>query len=315
MAHAELGRGKLLMIWAILLGISCALFVLAVFLGFWWFLTVRESQEVALRMTTDLLPNAEVDGRPQWWNLFAAPGQHVDAWFDENGETERLMVQGGLRSTVQRGAYYAAQALLPFVGLAVVFIVFSLGRFHGFSGFVYGLGMASASLLLPRYWLRGRARKRQNRIRNEVTMFIHLLALLFDAGLSLRQALASLEREGQFVLPALGQEIRLVLRQLEAGADPAETLHALGRSLDVAELTAVLGVLRQVDRYGGELREPLMEALAVVEERRHLALREKVNGLSGRMTVVMVLFFFPALLIFVAGPAFLSIVQALGVKN
>ena len=143
-------------------------------------------------------------------------------------------------------------------------------------------------------------------------MFIHLLALLFDAGLSLRQALASLVREGHGVLPVIGEEIRIVLRQLEAGADPSEALHAMGKSLDVAELNAVLGVLRQVDRYGGELREPLMEALSVVEERRQLSLREKVNGLSGRMTVVMVLFFFPALLIFVAGPAFLSIARALG---
>ncbi len=86
----------------------------------------------------------------------------------------------------------------------------------------------------------------------------------------------------------------------------------MGRALDVAELNAVLAVLRQVDRYGGELREPLMDALAVVEERRQLSLREKVNELSGRMTVVMVMFFFPALLIFVAGPAFLSIIRALG---
>jgi len=36
-----------------------------------------------------------------------------------------------------------------------------------------------------------------------------------------------------------------------------------------------------------------------------------VNLTSGRMTVVMILFFFPALMIFVGGPAFVSIVRAL----
>lgn len=82
--------------------------------------------------------------------------------------------------------------------------------------------------------------------------------------------------------------------------------------MDVEELSTVLAVLRQVDRFGGEVREPLLEALSVLEERRSLTLREKVNLLSGRMTVVMVLFFFPALLIFVAGPAFMSIIKALG---
>ncbi|MGH8562494.1 MAG: type II secretion system F family protein, partial [Nevskiales bacterium] len=73
----------------------------------------------------------------------------------------------------------------------------------------------------------------------------------------------------------------------------------------------VLGVLRQVERYGGEVREPLLSALAVMEERRSLDLRERVNLLAGRMTVVMVLFFFPALMLCVAGPAFSSIFRAL----
>ena len=103
------------------------------------------------------------------------------------------------------------------------------------------------------------------------------------------------------------------LRSVEdAGADTDESLKALGKLMDVEELSTVLAVLRQVDRFGGEVREPLLEALSVLEERRSLTLREKVNLLSGRMTVVMVLFFFPALLVFVAGPAFVSIMKVLG---
>ena len=299
------------MVGPILLGLASALGVLGLFLGGWWLTTVRESQRATRRVKTDVL-HTQRDDDDRWWALFAEPGQRVDAWFDENGETDRLLVQAGLRTALQRGAYFATQALLPMAGVGAVIVAVLLGRLEGGVGFIIGFGAACACLLAPRFWLRRRAQRRQIRVKSEVAMFIHLLALLFDAGLSLRQALASLVREGHGVLPVIGQEIRLVLRQLEAGADPSEALHSMGKGLDVAELNAVLGVLRQVDRYGGELREPLMEALSVVEERRQLSLREKVNGLSGRMTVVMVLFFFPALLIFVAGPAFLSIVRALG---
>ena len=136
--------------------------------------------------------------------------------------------------------------------------------------------------------------------------------LLFEAGLSTRQALATLAREGRGTLPELNREIAVVNRQLDAGADAADVLHNLERALEVSELSNILSVLRQVDRYGGEVRQPLLEALQVLEDQRAMALREKVNALSGRMTVVMVLFFFPALLIFVAGPAFASIIKALG---
>ena len=143
-------------------------------------------------------------------------------------------------------------------------------------------------------------------------MFIHLLMLLFEAGLSTRQALQSLMREAQGVLPVLNEEMAIVLRQIEAGGDTAQILKQLGATMEVGELETVLSVLRQADRYGGELREPLSEALAVMEERRVFEMREAVNRLSGRMTVVMVLFFLPALLIFVAGPPFVSIFRVLG---
>ena len=102
-----------------------------------------------------------------------------------------------------------------------------------------------------------------------------------------------------------------VLRQLDAGGDASTTLQQLGAGLEVNELDNVLGVLRQIDRYGGELRQPLTETLALLEERRTLTMREQVNKMAGRMTVVMVLFFFPALLIFVAGPPFVAVLRAL----
>lgn len=296
---------------ALLLALAAVLLVLGVFFSVWWLLNLRESRHAKRRIESQVLASVE-RGDDRWWSLFSEPGRKLDGWFDEADESQRLLLQAGFRTGLQRAAYFAAQALLPLAGVVAVLVAVALGKLAGGMGFVYGFGMICAGLLGPRMWLRRRATARQGKIRSEVAMFIHLLALLFDAGLSLRQALASLVREGQGVLPVLGQEIRLVLRQLESGAEPGEALHSMGRGLDVAELNAVLSVLRQVDRYGGELREPLMDALAVVEERRQLSLREKVNELSGRMTVVMVMFFFPALLIFVAGPAFLSIIRALG---
>ena len=179
--------------------------------------------------------------------------------------------------------------------------------------FALALSVALAiALLLPKQLLKSVAQRRCRAIRHEVPMFIHLLMLLFEAGLSTHQALQSLIREARGVLPVLNDEMQLVLRQIEAGGDTAQVLKQLGAALDVGELETVLSILRQADRYGGELREPLAEALTVMEERRVFEMREAVNRLSGRMTVVMVLCFLPALLIFVAGPPFVSIFRVLG---
>lgn len=248
----------------------------------------------------------------QTLKMLARGGQRIEKLADEDGETGRLLMQAGWRGARARLLFYAFRG-----GMLVLAALLSVALWTLAQGInpvllpLYCFAMFAFAFLIPIWVLRSAATGRRARMGREVPLFIHLLVLLFEAGLSTRQAFASLVREGRGVLPELGQEFEGVLRQLEAGGDIADVLKGLGTALDVPDLEGVLGVLRQVDKYGGEIREPLLEALSVLEERRGLDLREKVNLISGRMTVVMVLFFFPALLIFVAGPAVVSILRAM----
>lgn len=273
----------------------------------------KESMEERFAATTS---TQALDGGAELWGRLAQHGRRVDALFDEQGETEMLLLQAGLRTPTERIPYFVAQLLVPFSALGIWFAYVFVGDASSGAKLIYGFGAVALGLLAPRFWLRRQASRRRAQLRAEVPMLIHLLALLFDAGLSLRQALATLTTDGGLVLPQISRELGAVLRQLETGAEVGEVMRQTGRMLDVTELASVLSVLQQVDRYGGELRVPLMDVLELVEKRRELGMREKVSELSGRMTVVMVLFFFPALLIFVAGPAFLAILGALsGVRG
>ncbi len=244
----------------------------------------------------------------------ARQGQKLEKLVDKDNETAKLLVQAGWRDAQSRLVFYVFQGLLPVVlGLAVLFGVIVVGGKY-FSGnliFVWVFVAVALSFLIPRRVLRSAAKSRRERIRREVPLFAHLLVLLFEAGLSTRQALSTLVREGGGVLPELGGEFDSAVRQFDSGADTGDVLRDLGTAMDVDDLTNILGILRQVDRYGGEIREPLLDFLKLLEERHSLEMRERVNILSGRMTVVMVLFFFPALVIFTAGPAVVSITKGL----
>ncbi|MDB5985099.1 MAG: type secretion system family protein [Nevskia sp.] len=245
----------------------------------------------------------------------ARQGRAIEQLVDPKGESQRLLVQAGWRNTQSRIGYYAFQALVPVLMAVLVTTGIFLGKgkmFHPPLVYATVVGSFALALLIPRIVLRKVAAARRERIRHEVPLLVHLLVLLFDSGLSTRQALSSLVREGIKVLPELEKEFELIVRQLDAGGDLVTVLRNLEDVLAVEDFSTVLGVLRQADRYGGEIREPLLDTLKVIEERHGLDLREKVNLMSGRMTVVMVLFFFPALLIFTAGPAFMAILKVLG---
>ncbi|MGH8518467.1 MAG: type II secretion system F family protein [Panacagrimonas sp.] len=277
--------------------------------------TARDSARMQRRLMPERATAAREAGLGgEILESIADRGRKIESALDSNSESGRLLIQAGWRAKSARTTYYAAQAIVPvlLVGLALAAWMFGPEKLHQ-PAFLL-LMMAAAvmlGLLLPRVVLRSVAEGRVRRIKAEIPMFIHLLVLLFEAGLSTRQAFASLVRDGAGVLPELGREFELILRQLEAGGDSQEVLRTLAANIDLEDLSSVLALLRQVDQYGGEVREPLLEALKVIEERRSLDMREMVNLMSGRMTVVMVAFFFPALLIFTGGPAFVSIIQAL----
>ncbi|MBR9812536.1 type II secretion system F family protein [bacterium] len=299
------------MIFAIIVSVAVVLLILGV--GTWLLVdhAARQRERLHRRITDVALDDDFDDEHGMLVAGLARGGRRVEQWMDTGSETNRMFIQAGWRAPQPRVLFYAAQAGLPLLVLVGIGFAVASGAASVVNAALYGFMAFAVAVLAPRWMLRSIASNRRERIRAEVPMFIHMLILLFEAGLSTRQALASLVREGRGVVPHLQVEMSNVLRQLDAGGDASTTLQQLGDGLEVNELDNVLGVLRQIDRYGGELRQPLTETLALLEERRSLTMREQVNKLAGQMTVVMVLFFFPALLIFVAGPPFVAVLSAL----
>ncbi|MES1925925.1 type II secretion system F family protein [Salinisphaera sp. T31B1] len=301
---------------ALVVAIAVASGVLAVGMLFLAILTGAQNARLRRRYQGERLRHEGRvrDNRQLWMEGMAESGQRIDRLLKKPDETRRLLAQAGWRDVHARRLFYAGQFLLPTLVALVALLVFGgLGLLAGSARSLLGLMvLIILALLAPRWYLRAKAARRRERIRAEVPLFINLLVLLFEAGLNLRQALSSLVRDGAPTMPALVDELAPLLRQIEAGADADLLLMETGKLLAIDELDTVLGILRQVERYGGEIREPLLEALDVLQAKRSMALREQVNVMSGKMTVVLVTCFFPPLLIFIAGPAFMSIVATLG---
>lgn len=227
-------------------------------------------------------------------------------------EFDRLLARAGWSGSNARFLFYLAAWLMP-VGVAFGAVAYALasGRPAAEVPLAALFGFAIA-FLLPRRLLRWRAGKRQEAMRKEITALLHLLRMLFDAGLSLEHTLQVAVEQGRDLIPNLAVEIGAALKRIQAGQERGDALAQMAAPLEVPELSDTVGMLRQVTRYGGNIRDSLAEYAELVEERQISELREYVSKLSAKMTVVMVAFLFPALLIFVAGPGFVGLARALG---
>lgn len=237
--------------------------------------------------------------------------ERIRKHIEKDGELALAMWRAGYRSAVQRATLYGIQVILPLAAMALTGLWMLI---HGFSenSLLAGVCVVIVCVLLPKRVINSRAEARIRRIDDELSLFVQMLRILFDAGLAVEQALRVMINEADHVLPELVKELRPILRRAEQGLDLENELGAAAAALDHIGFTDVTVIVRQMLKQGGSARASLSKLIEVMESRRLTDMQEKVSKLSAKMTVVMILFFFPALVILLAGPGFISISDAMG---
>jgi len=223
-------------------------------------------------------------------------------------EIELLIRQAALMDDRLRSRVYTSLWLAPLV-LATLAVL--IGSIKGWPLFQSAFGGLTFGYIAPRSILRQLAERRRQAIRDEMPVALNLMRLLFDAGLSLEHTLKAISEQGRQVTPNLADEFGWVLQRIQHGQERGDAMEELARRIDVDELTETVGMLKQASRYGGNLRESLMRYVKMMEERRMTTLRDRVGKMAAKLSIVMMLFMFPALLLFLGGPGFLALMNAL----
>ncbi len=229
-----------------------------------------------------------------------------------DSETLQLLNRLGWRKRSQQSMFSAIQLGTPIALLALVIIaqlLMSRPPQPVWLAPVFALGIG---YLLPKRWLAWAAKHRQETLAEEVTTFIPLLRILFDVGMTVEQGLRVLAKEAEGILPNLSAELRQVLARVDAGLELGRELRDMAAALEVYEVTDCVVILEQLIVQGGGAMASLLRLKELIDDRHHTALEERVSKLSGKMSVIMMVFLFPALLIVLAGPGFIAIVGALG---
>lgn len=228
-----------------------------------------------------------------------------------DSETQLLLNRIGWRRASQRSLFAAFQIGVPLVAVCVVLAIQSLF----FEDVTYPLMAPMFALglgyLAPKRVLAAAAQRRQKQAVAEIGTFIPLLRILFESGMAVEQALRVLSNEGQRLLPVLSSELRVMLVRVDSGLELGDELNKAAAQLGVDEFSDTCVILNQLIHQGGGAMKSLLSLKQLLDDRRLTRLQEYISKLSGKMSVVMMVFLFPALLIVIAGPGFTAIGKAL----
>ena len=164
---------------------------------------------------------------------------------------------------------------------------------------------------LPQFVAKRMTVHRTRAIAQALPEAIELLVIAVEAGLSLEDALQRIVTELRHTEPAIAKELALTSADLKILPDRDEALHRLSERVDLPSLHSVVTTLVQTLRYGTPLAKALRVVAAELRNDSLLRLEEQANRLPVLLTVPMILFILPSLLMVIGGPAFLHVLDVL----
>ncbi|HVV27829.1 MAG TPA: type II secretion system F family protein [Rhizomicrobium sp.] len=290
-------------------------FLIAASLTAGWLLvawSVRElaaAQEIARRFRSMILPASGLP-RMDRYGLVRLLGRKASDAAPE------------LYSLLGRAGFPEPEALLIFCGvrltatLAAVLAVpaSSLAR-HGSAG----PGQAALAVLSGFFVYRSftavlalRAGARQREIRRELPHVLDLVLMVVESGVSIDQTLHHVAVQAGRIAPLSAQALKRYLADTEDGVPFDKALDRLAQRLAIDEGRDFAGLLKQNLYQGGELVPPLRRLASDIGETRLAHARMQIARKTVLLTLAMLAFFMPVLMIALAGPAVSDLMGTLG---
>ena len=163
-------------------------------------------------------------------------------------------------------------------------------------------GGALLGLVAPLIYRQNRTDKRMAALRKDWPDLLDLLALTIGAGLTLETALLRIRDLLGHKAIDLARELTVLTAELIYFGERARALQNLSRRCPLVEVENLVTALIQADQKGLPLGN-LLNAMAREQRRkRRVEVEKKAASLPAKLTVPMILFFLPALLIVILAP-------------
>lgn len=243
--------------------------------------------------------------------------EQVVAFFKRVGERAPKSPKeyGKLQLRLVQAGYRGGEALPVFLGIRIGFALACFGvcmtPLIGRPSLLLALPALGIGYVIPAFILARKAKKRQHRIRLSLADALDLLVVSVEAGLGLDQAMARVGQELEFAYPDLSSELRLVSLELLAGTGRSEALRNLATRTGVDDLSALVAMLVQTDKFGTSVANSLRVFSDTLRTKRRQRAEEAAAKTGVKMVFPLVLCIFPAIWIVTIGPAAIRFMKVL----
>jgi tight adherence protein C len=227
-------------------------------------------------------------------------------------EARQMLARAGIRSPDAIIGYLFARLSLPslfgFAMLANDYLLHALAIPPSLR-FAPAMAAALFGFYAPNIYLKNAAGKRDKRLQLALPDGLDLMVICAEAGLSLDATLIRVARELGASWPELAEEFAITAAELTFLPDRRSAFDNLNSRTDSDAIRAIVSTLQQTAKFGTPLAQSLRILANESRAARMTRAEEKAARLPAMLTVPMIVFILPTLLIVQLGPAAINILD------
>jgi tight adherence protein C len=213
---------------------------------------------------------------------------------------DAVMIYWGCRFGLAIALAVLASMIMPLFGGAAA------------SVFLASVWAGALGWIAPAFYVGRRVRARQNEIQRTLPDALDMLVVCVEAGLGLNQALVRVAEELDRVSPVLSEQLIMVNLEMRAGTAREEALRRLAERTGVTEVSSLVSMLIQTDRFGTSVAHALRVQAGSLRTKRRQRAEEAAAKTAVKLVFPLVIFIFPALFVIILAPAMIQIFTTLG---
>ena len=238
----------------------------------------------------------------------------VPVGVSERAKIGELIIQAGIPQRDALAIFLSLKMILALVaGVSAGILASEWGLAGGHFLAVGFVSLAGAVLggLVPEALLRRLAVRRRNQLSRALPDALDLMVLCVEAGYTFERALSMVSQELRPLAPELAAELAAVEGELRLGADRRAALQGLHARTACEGLRDFAMTVVQGERYG----TPIGQSLRNIARNERAQRAARIEAQAGRLPVIMslpmLLFVVPGIIMLMAGPAFVMALKAL----
>jgi tight adherence protein C len=225
--------------------------------------------------------------------------------------TRSKLIQAGIAHKIKPLQFITIKYILA-VGVPIFFLAIGTFKTPEDGNFIKPLFqlvlLVGVLFAMPEFWLRSQISQRQAIITRMLPDALDLMTISVEAGLGFDAAIGKVTEK--FEGP-IAEEFAKALHEMRMGKPRREALKDMAVRNDVPDLSQFISALVQADKLGVSIANVLRVQSDQMRLKRKQRAEEQAMKAPIKMSIVMVFFIFPTIMIILLGPAMIALMQTL----